>query len=198
MVDIGPSTNYLLYTTTSDPTDLIHMDGYSAGWANVSSATWQISSGSDMWTLARAAQLVDGRVCLLFFLNNGSQGKAIAATFANFSTLASAFAAGNPYLMGSADANLSADMDVVTTNGSYGSPAGIDAWIIEDGIVSMTSTINNRTTFNLFPFGSGAATKSYSMTANYSYLYYFQPSGEYWYLFDYSSGRLVCLRPWWK
>jgi hypothetical protein len=179
----------------------LHMDSYNGLWAGGTTGTWQISSTA-AWNLARVAVLSDGRVCLLFILGQGGQGKVQLATFQNFTLFNSAFLAASTDLLASSDATLSALIDVNTSNGSFDSPSGVDAWITEKGIIAQTNnntnTNNNLETLTRFPLGPGGASDSYSLTSSQNDLLYFESSGNYWYIFDPGSGRLVRLRAWWK
>ena len=140
--------------------------------------------------------LDDGRVCLLFSLGMGDQGKVQALTFADYSTFDVAFGVGG--LMESLNASKSSQIDVTASGDSYIGPSGIDAWITENGVVAMTTTNNSQATFSRYPLGSGGSVDSYSMTYNSGNMYFFESSGRYWYVFDVGSGRLVRLRTWWK
>jgi hypothetical protein len=196
ITDNPATTNYLLY---SDGMNRLHMDSYDGLWTAGATGTWQISSTA-AWNLVRVAVLSDGRVCLLFSLGQGGQGKVQLATFAGFAAFNSAFIAGIPDLMDSMAVTLSAPIDVNTNNGSFDSSSGIGAWITEKGIVALTNYNNNNNleTFTRFPLGPGGAEDSYSLISSQNDLFYFEPSGDYWYLFATGSGRLVRLRAWWK
>jgi hypothetical protein len=195
ITDNPATTNYLLY---SDGMNQLHMDSYNGIWTPGATGTWQISS-TGSWNLARVAVLSDGRVCLLFSLG---QGKVQLATFAGFATFNSAFIAGIPDLMDSPDATLSAPIGVNTNNGNFNGSSEISAWITEKGVVALTNYSNNNNnnleTFTRFPLGPGVAEGSYSLTASQNDLFYFEPSGDYWYVFTTGTGRLVRLRVWWK
>jgi hypothetical protein len=177
------------------------MDSYDGSWTVGATGTWQISS-TGSWNLVRVAVLSDGRVCLLFSFGQGGQATIQLATFANFAAFNSAFIAGTPNLMNSLAVTLSAPIGVNTSNGNFNGSSGISAWITEKGIVALTNVNennnNNLETFTHFPLGPGAAEDSYSLTASQNDLFYFEPSGDYWYLFATGAGRLVRLRVWWK
>ena len=193
ITDNPTTSNFLLY---SDGTQL-HKDPYSLSWVSGTPDILQISSGAGPWNLARVAVLGDGRVCLLFSLGIGNQGKIQATTFTNYNALNTVFAIGNP-LMDSLNVVISSQIDVNSSGGSVEGPSGIDAWITENGVVAMTTTGNNIATFSRYPLGSGSSVDSYSMTYNSGNLFFFESSGSYWYVFDIGSGRLVRLRTWWK
>ncbi len=195
ITDNAPAMNYLLYSNGT----ILNKDSYdSATWSFGVNTTLQISSGVGQWNLARVAVLGDGRVCLLFSLGMGNQGKIQAVTFADYSTLANAFIAGTPIMSMVSGVEIGSQVDVNTTGGSIDGPSGIDAWITENGVVAMTTNNNNQATFSRFPLSSGSSVDSYSMTYNSGNLCFFESAGTYWYVFDAGSGRLVRLRTWWK
>jgi hypothetical protein len=196
ITDNPATTNYLLY---SDGMSQLHMDSYDGLWTPGTTGTWQISS-TGAWNLVHVAVLSDGRVCLLFSLGQGGQATVQLATFQNFSFFHSAFTAASTNLLASTDATLSAPIGVNTSNGSFNGSSGIPAWITEKGIVALTNYNNNNNleTFTRFPLGPGAAEDSYSLTSSQNNLFYFEPSGDYWYLFATGAGRLVRMRAWWK
>jgi hypothetical protein len=194
IADAADVTNYLFYTNSSYQ---LRIRGYTEAWTTSSSGTWPISA-TESWNLARAERLADGRICLLFFLGNGGQGVVASVTFASFSDFPTATFV--TYLMNSTstDLSFSARIAVNTPNGSYNGPSGIAAWITDDGIVALTTNNNNRCTLTRYSFGPGGAIDSYSLTVNQNDLFYFEPSGQYWYLFDSEPGRLIRFRTWWK
>jgi hypothetical protein len=196
VTDSPPGSNFLLFT---DGMSLLHKDEYTAAWSPVGPPPpWPISSTPESWNLVRATVLKDGRICLLFFLGGaGWQGTVRCAAFANYASFAAAFALASPSLFDSPAANLSASISLSSSGGSWDGPSGVGAWITEAGVVALTSNNNNRYTLTRYPLGPGAALDSYSMTASYDDLLYFEASGKYWYRFDRSSGRLFRLRTWW-
>ena len=192
ITDNPTTSNFLIY---SDGINL-HRDLYDSSWLPGVIGQSQISSVPGPWNLSRVAVLGDGRICLLFSLGMGDQGKIQAVTFADYPTFDSAFGVGG--LMESPDAVKGSQIAVTTFGGSFDGPSGIDAWITENGVVAMTTTSNNQATFSRYPLGSGGSVDSYSMTYYSGNLYFFESSGRYWYIFDVGSGRLVRLRTWWK
>ena len=197
VADTASLINYMLYTSSSTPS-LLYTDQNDTNWTYVMTlGGWQIGSSTETWSLARASVLGDGRLCLLFYSGSDGQSKIQSATFTSIADFASAFASGGN-LLDSPTASISARADLGSQNGVSDSYSGIKAWITENGVVSMTTSGNNVNTFSRFPLGPGNATDSYSMTSSSSNLWYFEPSGSYWYFFDVGSGRLVRLRTWWK
>jgi hypothetical protein len=197
IADGSASVNYLIYTSPSDSSNLLHMDAYSASWSPGSTETHQIGSATDTWSLARVAVLGDGRVCLLFFLGQGSQNVVLAETFKDFPTFASAMAAASPDLLDTAGVTSTSGIGVDSSNGSVNGSSGVDAWITENGIVSLTHGNGNNLSFSRYPLGPGGQIDGYSMSDNQSALFYFETSGKYWYYFDGGSGRFYRLRTWW-
>jgi len=197
ITDSSASVNYLIYTSPSDSSNLLHMDAYTASWSPGSTETHQIGSSTDTWSLARVAVLGDGRVCLLFFLGQGSQNVVLGETFNDFPTFASAMAAASPDLLGTVGAASTSSIGVDSSNGSVYGGSGVDAWITENGVVSLTRGNGNNLGFSRYPLGTGGQIDGYSMSNNQNALFYFETSGKYWYYFDGGSGRLYRLRTWW-
>jgi len=197
IADGSASVNYLVYTSPSDSSNLLHMDAYSAGWSPGATETHQIGASTATWSLARIAVLGDGRVSLLFFLGQGGQNIVLGETFRDFPTFAAAMAAPSPDLLDTAGATTSSSIGVDSSNFSANGGSGVDAWITEDGIVSLTRDNGNNLGFSRYPLGPGGQIDGYSMSNNQNALFYFEASGKNWYYFDGGSGRFYRLRTWW-
>jgi hypothetical protein len=191
----GVAASNLVY---SDAANSLHIDRYDTTWGAQSTLSWQISSASGPWLLARAKLLADGRVVLLFFAGMGGEGTIRGASFANFASLYTAASAGTPALMESSDASLSDPVHVYSPDGSNDRPPGISAWLTQAGLVSLTDQGNNNSfTFRRFPYGPGKEMDKYTVSANHDELFFFEASGRYWYRFDRGTGKLFRLRTWW-
>ena len=201
IADTANAINYMLYTSSGTPS-LLYADQNDMGWTFINLlGGWQIGSTTETWSLARASVLGDGRLCLLFFSGSDGQPKIQSATFTSIADFAAAFApaiAAGVNLLDSPAASVSARVDLGSQNSVSDNSSGIKAWITVNGVVSMTTSGNNINTFSRYPLGPGNVTDSYSLTSSSSNLWYFEPSGSYWYFFDVGSGRLVRLRTWWK
>jgi hypothetical protein len=193
IADSASTQNYMFHINSSG---FFHVHDYSSAWVAGSAWPWTIR-GAESWNLARMAKLDDGRVSLLFSQGGGDYSSVVAATFPSFAIFRADFMAAATDLLLCPDAAVSAQIDSFTPSGSYDSPAGIGAWITQDGLVSL-SRKNNLFTLKRYPLGPGGSMDSYSMAGRYDDLLYFEPSGKYWYRFDRSSGRLFRLRTWWK
>jgi hypothetical protein len=210
LLDHDNSTGSYNYYFNTDTPNQLAVNGYAVFPQNppyTTTGSWYwslIGPAGENWTLARVLTLDDYRVCLLFYKGDGSAGAVRAGVFANmgaFLTLINSHPTSPPgYLLGTLDPTLAIGdpIKVVSFNGSFDSPSGLDAWITRDGIVAVTADSNGRFTFSRYPQGPGGEIDRFSMSSGYDSLFYFEPSGKYWYSYDPSAGRLFRLRTWWS
>jgi len=77
--------------------------------------------------------------------------------------------------------------------GEFGSDFG-SVWLTVDGPV-VKSYANNGVTLTLKPFSG--SDEDYTVSDMSDASFSFDPSGEYWFLYDKKTGRLSKLRTWW-
>jgi hypothetical protein len=174
-------SNYFL--TFASPL-LLNIGKYDADYASTGSTSIPVASSGN-WQLIAAAQ-GGGRYCLLF--QNYDTGCYRAFRTSSMKALYSAAAA-------SAWTSLFGG-DVPdwhkgpTLRSDYGS-----AWLTVDGTVYRSSE-DDGTTLTLKRF-SGSI-ESYTLEkSSGEVLYFFEPSGRYWFMYERESGRLSKLRTWW-
>lgn len=155
---------------------------YDSDWAATGNSDAKtVDSSGASYTLLDAAN-ASGTVLLLFDVS----GQAIEVAYPSAGSLYTTLEA-TSYIIDSASSSK------VSPVASYENSM---AWATSAGLV-VGSSGNNGIDLSLYKLGGNGKASTYKLKSNGSTQLYFEPSGNYFFYFDRSSGRLYKLRTWW-